>query len=343
MIKPQMLKQGDTIGLVSPSSPLAAMLPYRVEKGIETLKSMGFNVVVADNALNRRDHAAGTPEERAADLHAMFANPEIKAIICFIGGFHSNQVLKHLDFELIRKHPKIFMGFSDISVLHLALNTQADLVTFYGPAVLTQFAEAFGIYPYTVNSFKQVVMSPEPVGQILPSSEWTDELLNWFTKADLERPRNMKPNSGYKWLKAGTCTGEITGGCITSILHLRGTKYWPDCKGKIFFWELPESSADITKGEPPARIDAHLTDLELSGVFEQCAGMLIGRPKSYTDEQVKQLEEIIKERTEGYNFPILFNIDIGHTDPIMTLPIGVKARLDSQSNTFEILESAVVA
>jgi muramoyltetrapeptide carboxypeptidase len=123
---------------------------------------------------------------------------------------------------------------------------------------------------------------------------------------------------------------------------VRGTKYWPNCQGKIFFWELPESSADLSKGEPPARVDAHLSDLELSGLFSQCAGMLIGRPKGYTDEQVKQLESIIKERTEEYDFPILFNIDIGHTDPIMTLPIGVQAKMDSSTNSFEILEPAVV-
>jgi muramoyltetrapeptide carboxypeptidase len=341
LIKPRKLRKGDTIGLISPSSPLAAMLPYKVEKGTQTLEEMGFKVIVAENALKRREHAAGTPRERADDIHAMFANPEVEAVICFIGGFHSNQVLKYLDFDLIRKDPKIFMGFSDISVLHLAMNTQANLVTFYGPAVLTQFAEAFGMPSYTIESFKKVLMSTEPVGKVLPSTEWTDELLNWFAKADLERPRKMKKNIGYKWLKEGKCTGEITGGCITSILHLRGTKYWPDVKGKIFFWELPESSADLSKGEPPARIDAHLTDLELSGVFNQCVGMLIGRPKGYTDEQVKQLEEIIKERTEGYSFPILFNIDIGHTDPIITLPIGVKAKLDSASNAFEILEAAV--
>jgi muramoyltetrapeptide carboxypeptidase len=341
-IKPKRLQVGDTIGLVSPSSPLAAMLPHRVQKGIETLESLGFKIVLADNALNRKDHAAGTPQERAADLHAMFKNPEIKAIICFIGGFHGNQVLKHLDFDLIRRNPKIFMGFSDISVLHMAINTQSELVTFYGPALLTQFAEAFGVPDYTISSFKKVLMSSEAIGEVTPSEEWTDELLNWFTKADLERPRNMKKNEGYKWLKSGQATGEIIGGCITSILHLRGTKYWPNCQGKIFFWELPESSADLSKGEPPARIDAHLTDLELSGVFSQCAGMLVGRPKGYTDEQVKQLESIITERTEGYDFPILFNIDIGHTDPIMTLPIGVQANIDSSTNSFEILESAVV-
>ena len=114
-------------------------------------------------------------------------------------------------------------------------------------------------------------------------------------------------------------------------------------KGKIFFWELPESSADLSKGEPPARIDAHLTDLELSGVFDKCVGMLIGRPKGYTAEQVAQLEEIILERLESYSFPVLFNIDIGHTDPIMTLPIGVSAKLDSEQNLFEITESAVIA
>ncbi len=342
MIKPSTLKKGDTIGLISPSSPMAAKVTHRVEKGIATLEEMGFKVRVAPDALKATAHTAGTPEERASDLHELFRDPSVKAIISFIGGFHSNQVLKYLDFELIKNNPKIFMGYSDITVLHWAMHTKADLVTFYGPALITQFGENPTILPYTKEYFEKAVMSGEPIGKIEPSKEWTDEVLNWFEKKDLERPRRLKENPGFEWLKEGKAEGKIFGGCITSLLHLRGTEYWPNFEDTLFFWELPESSASFIKGEPVARIDTHLTDLELSGVFKKIKGMIIGRPLGYSNEESDELKKIILARTKDYNFPILYGIDTGHSDPIMTIPLGVKTIIDSAQNKFEIIEAATV-
>jgi muramoyltetrapeptide carboxypeptidase len=339
MVKAPRLKNGDTIGIVSPSSGLAGLVPHRFDQGIKALETFGFTVKIGKHAKDVTDWTAGTPEKRAEDVNAMFADKEVAAILCSIGGFHANQIINLLDYNLISKNPKLFIGFSDISVLHLALNKKADLVTFYGPALLTQFGESFGVLEYTQTMFNKALMG-NPIGKVEPSLEWTDEVLNWFQKKDLERPRNMKPNDGYFWLKPGQCQGELIGGCITSILHLRGTEFWPNTAGKIFFWELPESNSDITKGEPVSRIDAHLTDLELSGTFDDIVGMIVGRPKGYTAEESKKMLDIILKRTEKYSFPILCNIDIGHTDPIMTLPIGVKARLDSENKIFEITESA---
>jgi muramoyltetrapeptide carboxypeptidase len=342
MIKAKTLKEGDTIGIVSPSSPMAARVKHRAEKGIKMLEEMGFNVRIGKNALNVSDHTAGTPEERAEDLNDFFRDDSVNGIISFIGGFHSNQVLKHLDLDAIRNHPKVFMGYSDITVLHMAIYTKADLVTFYGPAVLTQLAENPRMLPYTEEHFRKAVMSGLPIGKASPSLEWTDEVLNWFEKKDLERPRQMKRSLGWQWLREGSGEGEILGGCITSLLHLRGTPYWPDFNGKIFFWELSESSGDFTKGEPASRIDAHLTDLELSGVFDNLKGMIIGRPFGYSQEYTEKLKEIVLQRTRQYKFPILFGIDIGHTDPIMTIPLGVKTFIDSNEDRFEILESATI-
>lgn len=341
MIKSKILKRGDTIGLVSPSSALAGLLPHKVELGIKSLEKMGFKVKIGKNALKTTGYTAGTPRERAEDLNAMFKDPEVSAIMTMIGGFHANQMIGHLDYEMISKNPKIFIGFSDITVVHFALNTQASLVTFYGPALLTQFGGNFGVEDYMTEYMEKALMSPDPIGKVESSKEWTDEFLDWFAKKDLERPKIKKLNKGFIWLKNGKCEGELIGGCITSMLHLRGTKYWPDFKNKIFFWELAEGS-NMSKGESISRIDAHLTDLRLSGVFEQIAGMMIGRPYGYTDEEFEKLKDIILSNTESYDFPILYNIDIGHTDPIMTIPLGVKAKLNSDNNEFEITESGVV-
>lgn len=341
LIKPPSLQPGDTIGLVSPSAPLAGLVPHRVRKAIATLKEMGFKVKIGKNALKITDYTAGSPKERAEDINSFLKDEEIKAIICFIGGNHSNQILKFIDFKLAKICPKIFIGYSDVTVLHFAFYTQSNLVTFYGPAALVQFAENPHIFSYTEEYFKKAVMATRPIGEIKPSSYWTDEILDWFKKEDLKRPRRLKRNKGWKWLKKGKAEGPILGGCISSMMHLRGTKYWPNFSNSILFWELPESSEDFTKGEKVENIDAYLTDLELSGIFKKIKGMIIGRFFGYSKQEAEKLVKIIKVRTADYKFPILINVDIGHTDPMITIPLGVKVKIDSLKNIFEIKESGV--
>ncbi|GIW65574.1 MAG: LD-carboxypeptidase [Candidatus Parcubacteria bacterium] len=338
LIKPPKLKLGDTIGLISPSAPLAGLVPHRTKRAIKMLNNMGFKVKIGKNALNITGYTAGSPKERAEDINLFFKDKEVKAIICFIGGNHSNQVLKYLDFNLIKKNPKIFVGYSDATVLHFAFYTQANLITFYGPAALTQFAENPRILPYTEEYFKKALMEDKPIGVIKPSSCWTYEILDWFKKEDLRRPRKMKKNKGWQWLKQGKVEGPILGGCITSMMHLRGTKYWPDFTNKILFWEIPESDNDFTRGERIENIDSYLTDLELSGIFKKVKGMIIGRFFGYSDKEKKEAIRLVKIRTTGYKFPILANVDIGHTDPILTIPLGVKAVIDCSKNLFEIVE-----
>jgi muramoyltetrapeptide carboxypeptidase len=342
LIKPKKLEKGDTIALISPSAPLAGLVPHRTKRAIKMLEELGFKVKIGKNALKITGYTAGSPKERAEDINLFFKDKKIKAIMCFIGGNHSNQILKYLDFRLIKKNPKIFIGYSDATVLHFAFYTQCNLVTFYGPAALTQFAENPRIFSYTEEYFKKALMETKPIGKIRPSAYWTHEILDWFKKEDLKRPRKMKKNEGWQWIRKGKAEGPILGGCITSMMHLRGTKYWPDFSDSIFFWEIPESDNDITKGERIENIDSYLTDLELSGVFEKIKGMIVGRFFGYSKQEEKEVIKIIKQRTASYNFPILIGVDIGHTDPVITLPLGVKAKIDSSKNSFEIIESGVI-
>lgn len=342
LIKPKPLQRGDVIGVISPSAPLASLVPHRVKKGIQMLKKLGFKVKIGKHALKVTNHTAGTPKERADDINGFFKNRSIKAIFSFIGGNHSNQILKYLDFDLIKRNPKIFLGYSDITILHFAFYTQSNLVTFYGPAVLSQFAENPKIFPYTQKYLEKATIDPGLIGKITPSLKWTDEVLDWFKKDDLKRSRKMKKNNDWQWIKKGRVIGPILGGCISSMMHLRGTKYWPDFSNNILFWEIPESEADFTKGESLENIDAYLTDLELSGIFNQINGMIIGRPFGYTKKQITQLIQIIKEQTKDYNFPILFNVDVGHTDPIITIPLGIKVKIDSRKNIFEFIERGII-
>lgn len=342
LVKPPRLHHGDTIGVFSASSPLAGLTPHRVERGIRELERLGFRVVVAKNALNVTGYTAGSPEDRATDIHELIGDRTVKALFSFIGGFSTNQILPFLDFDLIRRNPKIFLGYSDTTVLHFALQTGAGLVSFYGPAVLTQFAENPGLPAYTETMLGKALMGDHPIGATSPSEEWTDEILDWRERKDLERPRTMKVNPGWIWLREGVAEGPLTGGCLSSMMHLRGTAYWPDMSGRILFWELANNTGDLTVGEPPHHIDSHLTDLELSGVFGQVVGMIVGRPFGYSETQSRHLQEIILERTKNYRFPILFGVDIGHTDPMMTIPLGVHARINSRLSEFTILEAGVV-
>lgn len=341
-LKPKILKAGDTIGLISPSAPLAGLVPHRTQKGIKMLEQLGFKVKIGKHALKVTGHTAGSSEERAKDINTFFKDKEVKAIFSFIGGNHSNQILKYLDFNLIKRNPKIFLGYSDVTVLHFALYSKANLITFYGPAVLTQFAENPKILPYTEIYFKKALTENVPIGKIQPSHQWTDEVLDWFKKEDLKRPRKMKKNKGWIWLKSGQAEGKILGGCIASMMHLRGTEYWPDFSNSILFWEIPESGDNFTKGEKVENIDSYLTDLELSGVFKSIKGMIVGRFFGYSRQEKEAMIRIIKERVSGYKFPILFNVDIGHSDPMITIPIGVKVKIDSSKNLFEIKENGVI-
>lgn len=342
MFKPKHLQKGNKIGTVSPSSPMAGLLPHRVKRGVTMLEKLGFVVKNGEHALSISQHTAGNPKERADDINSFFKDESIKAIISFIGGNHSNQILEHLDFDLIMNNPKIFMGYSDATVLHFALYTQSCLVSFYGPSVLTQFAENPKILPYTEEYFEKAIMSSKPIGKVKPSMQWTDETLDWFKKEDLKRPRRMKKNVGWQWLKHGQAKGSIIGGCITSMMHLRGTKYWPDFSGNILFWEIPESDYDFFKGESPENIDTYLTNLDLSGTFSRISGMIVGRPYGYTKKETVKLIKIIKERTKKYDFPILFNVDIGHTDPMITVPLGTEVIVDSYKDLLEFNESGVL-
>lgn len=341
IIKASKLSKNDTIGLISNSAPLAGLVPHRTKKGIEMLQSLGFKITLGASALKIDDYVAGSPEERVRDINSFVGDKKTKAIISFIGGDHSNQLLDLLDFEKIKNNPKIIMGYSDTTVLLLAIYSQTGLVTFYGPSVLNQFAENPKILDYTLTYFKKAIMSNMPIGKISPSILWTDEVMDWFEKTDCTRPRKMKKNPGWIWLKEGKAKGVLIGGCLASMMHLRGTKYWPNLKNAILFWEISESDSSIFKGESISNIDSHLADMENSGVFNEISGMVIGRPYRYSKKMEKTLIDLIKKRTQNYNFPVLYRVDFGHTDPMITLPIGVESTLDSKENIFSINETGV--
>lgn len=340
LTNPALLQPGATIGVVSPSAGLAPLFPQRIATAQKQFEQLGFRVKYAAHALENAGYVSASAEERAADLMAMFLDSDVSLIIASIGGDHSNQILRYLDFAAIAAHPKIFVGYSDITVLHYALATQAKLRTFYGPTVMPEFGEFPAVLPYTLAAFQKALMHSEPVGEVVASAMWTDELLNWATKEDLKRPRQLQPNNGYEWWRTGTAHGALVGGAIPSVNHLAGTRYWIDPAKKIFFLDLPEGD---TPGKPlrQSALDSYLADLDNLGVFADISGLIVGRPYGYDSAMTQKLKEMILGYTKDFAYPILFNVDIGHTAPMITLPFGAMATLDSAANRFAITETGV--
>ncbi|MBI2668950.1 LD-carboxypeptidase [Candidatus Woesearchaeota archaeon] len=338
MIKPKKLKKGDTIAIISPSSGLAKLFPHRIERAKIALERLGFKVKLFPTTSKFENGKAGIITERVKDIHDAFSDKSVKAIMCAIGGLSANELLEKLDYGLIKKNPKIFCGYSDITILHCAIQKKSNFVTFYGPCAMTQFGEYPEPLKYTVDFFLKAVANDKPVGIISSSEKWTDEVLDWGTKEDLKRPRKLSPNLGHVWLKEGKAEGKIVGGCLYSLLQVKGTEYDLDYADKILFIEVPEGE-DFTKGTPLSYVDSQLMDLRNAGVFDKIKGLIVGVSFGYKENEPDQFKEFIRNHTKEYNFPVLFNVNIGHADPIITMPLGVKANLDSTSNLFSIDES----
>jgi muramoyltetrapeptide carboxypeptidase len=336
VIRPPALRRGDTIGVVSPSWPALALFPHRGEQARENLRRhWDFRLRWGPHADQASGWVAGSGWERAQDLEELWQDDDVAAIFSAIGGDHSNQLLPYLDWEVFRRRPKIFMGWSDITVLLLAIHRMTGLITFYGPSLVVSLAEFPDVLPYTARALEAVLFRPEPPGVLQPSQQWTEEFLDWATGADRSRARTLLPNPGPVWLRAGTAEGPLVGGCLESLEHLRGTPFWPDFEGRLFFWELSEEAPS------PSRVDAMLQDYENMGVFDQIGGMMIGRPYGYTAEDRLRLHQVIRERTARWSFPVLADLDFGHTDPMLTLPIGGRARLGPEG--FSLLDGSVRA
>jgi muramoyltetrapeptide carboxypeptidase LdcA involved in peptidoglycan recycling len=335
MLRSSRLKSGDTIGIISPSWGGVGAFPHRVEQGIKFLGTLGFKVELAQHAMSQNGFVSDTPANRAQDIHDMFKNSTVKAIIAAIGGDHSCHLLPLLDFDLIEHNPKVFMGFSDITVLNVALWEKTGLTTFNGPALLTDFAEYPCMLSYTEKYFLKAVTGIAPIGSVEPSPHWTEEFLDWGEKKDIERPRHLSASNGWTWLKEGQGEGHLIGGCLQSLQHLRGTDYWPNWENAIFFFETSEEKPS------PETVDGILMDYQNMGVFDKLCGLIVGRPMRYTEAEKQSLRERILERTQKYSFPIITDMDFGHTAPQFTIPLGCLARIDSKKKCFEIVETAV--
>ncbi|OAA75575.1 Peptidase S66, LD-carboxypeptidase A [Akanthomyces lecanii RCEF 1005] len=343
-VKPPALLRGDTIALVAPSSRINHVFPLRVARARAFLEVQGFRVrEIYSPSLPSGSYRAAV-RARAAELHAAFADPAVRAVVCCVGGLAANELLPHLDYALLRAHPKIFVGSSDITLLHHALRAGAGLRTFYGPSALTQLAEYPRPLELTWTHFLRTLVQdgdPAVVGPLPRAFEYTDEFLDFGGEPDNLRARALRPSAGWKWLRGGPrVEGRVFGGCLPSVLQLFGTPWEVDYKGRILLLELPEGIA-AASAWPLDLARWNLGDLGTRGVWDAIAGLVLGRPYRHTPEETAQWESMVLEVTEGYSFPILAGVDVGHTDPMLTLPLDAQCSLDSEKDEWAILETAV--
>jgi len=333
MIKPPCLEHGMTIGIIAPAS--AARDPLHVDHAINGLKALDFKVKPGKHIRDRRGYLASTDKHRLADLHAMFGDKKVDAIMCLRGGYGAGRIVDQIDYDLVRKNPKVFIGFSDITILHLAFLRKSNLVTFNGPMAASTFADTppsrFG-----VASFLRTICHREPAGSIWQEHEDRD----------------------CRVIRHGRATGQLTGGNLSLMAASMGTPYEMQTRGKIVFIEEVD--------EKPYRVDRMLTQLLSAGKLRDAAGIVIGRnvpDKDFADAEaaaavdasrtVKALpktlpagyeplmDEVFHDLLYPLGIPVITGLPFGHIDDYATLPLGVRASMDSRTGDLVIEESAV--
>lgn len=312
-IFPKRIEPGDTIGIITPASPPYGKRAEYYQQGLIYLKNRGFRVLEGNFNQLRRGYLAGSDEARAQDLNDMFANPDVKAIFCTRGGYGTVRFLEQVDYDLIRKHPKILVGYSDITSLQLAIWTQTGLVTYSGPMVAVEMGK--GIHPFTENHFWQIL---------------TESASN----RELPAPDGLS----NKIYSSGKAVGPLLGGCASLINPLLGTQYMPSLKGAILLLE------DI--GEESYRLDRYWAQLRLAGILQELAGVILGQfidcePDPQTSEPFLTIETLIYDYFVPLNIPIIGNFAYGHGEVKLTIPIGASVVLDADAGKVFVNEAVV--
>jgi muramoyltetrapeptide carboxypeptidase len=305
-IKPPRLEKGDTVGLVAPASIVNT---EDVETAKQALEKLDLKVKIGQHILDRYGYLAGTDANRAQDINAMFADNSVKAIIAIRGGWGCNRILPLLNYPLIRSHPKIILGYSDITSLLLAINARSRLITFHGPVATSTWNE------FSVDYFQRILFNGETV--TMQNSTTEEGKINIITP--------------------GITQGKLIGGNLSVVAAMVGSSYLPTWRKSILFLE------DI--GEDIYRVDRMLTQLKTAGIFHQISGFIFGQCtncKSDEGEPSFTLMEILKDHIQPLKIPAWYGAMIGHIRDKFTVPVGLNVEINAEAGTIKLLESAVV-
>ena len=316
LLKPERLVFGDTIGIVAPASPPPD--PAAIDRAAAALEKFGFQPKLGKNVRARLGFLAGTDRERATDLMAMFADKKVKAIICLRGGYGASRILDRLDYEVIRRNPKILSGYSDITSLHLALAKKINLISIHAPMLNGALADP-KVPAFTKNSFFRTVLEAKPAGSICAGYE----------------------EKTVEILRGGVAEGSLVGGNLSLICASLGTPFAPSFKNKILFFE------DVS--EKPYRLDRLLTQLGNAGIFSQVAGVAVGvnskcddQSENKTGEYRQSGADVVRERLATLRLPVVIGLPFGHVDLNATIPVGVRAHLDGRRGDLIVMDAAVI-
>lgn len=314
IIKPARLRPGMTVGLVTPASNVPE--DQDLQTAMDLVRSLGFVPKPAANLFSRTQYLAGTDQQRAADLNAMFADPEVDAIFCVRGGYGSGRLLRYLDYDTIAANPKVLMGYSDITAILNAIFVRTGILTFHGPIASSNFSD------YTYDQYRRVLLEPAPNTQIgeLPEFETRPGVVDWDNRLTTIVP--------------GVAEGRLIGGNLSLVVTLLGTPFEPNFEGAILFLE------DVD--EPPYSVDRMLTHLWMAGKLEQLAGIALGKfSEDDYDSNTFSMEEVLRDRFEPLGIPTLRGLMIGHIEDKTVVPVGAQARLDADKGILTLLDTAV--
>lgn len=345
MIKPERLRRGDTVAIVSLSRGMlgedAFIHKYHIAK--ERLeRDYGLNVIAMPNALKGTQYLYNHPEARARDLMDAFRCEQIKAIFCAIGGDDTIRLLPYIDFDVIRSNPKIFTGFSDSTTNHFMMY-KSGLVSYYGLSVMNNIAEYVEINEYTRLAMENTLFFPTDRLEI-PCSDYcsyeSDKI--WWSEKNTGMATPRFKNSGYELLQgSGKVTGQLLGGCIDVFCELLGTSLWPsleDWRGKLLLIETSECDM------PEMVLSWFLRNLAAQGILGVLSGIIVGKPavKEKLDTYKDVYRQIVGVEAGLPHLPILYNVNVGHAYPIGLFPLGLSYELDCDNVTLTLTEPAVL-
>ena len=340
MIKPERLKKGDKIAVVSLSSGLLGeeKLIHKYHIAKERLENdFGLEVVAMPNALKGLDFVYNNPQARAKDLMDAFKDKNIKAIFCAIGGDDTIRLLPYIDYEVIKNNPKIFMGYSDTTVNHFMMY-KAGLVSFYGPTIMCEFGEYVKMFDYTKEAIVNILFNDSNNNEIKSSKYWSKDFVSW-KEENINIAKKMLPEEhGYEILQGnGIITGSLLGGCIDVFPMCIGTEIWPtieEWKDKILLIETSEEKM------APEYLTYYLRNLGAQGIFNVIKGIIVGKPQEekYYEEYKYVYQKVLKEYNKT-TLPVLYNVNIGHAFPTGILPLGTKVEINLNEKKIKLLES----
>ncbi|MBM3208857.1 LD-carboxypeptidase [Candidatus Shapirobacteria bacterium] len=314
---PKKLKAGDEVRVIAPAKSMAILSEETKEMANRRFSDLGLKLGFGEHVEEIDEFGSTTIAARIEDFHQAFSDPQVKAIITVIGGFNSNQLLRYIDWELVRRNPKIFCGFSDTTALNNAIFAKTGLVNYSGPHY-SSFGQKL-YFDYTLDYFKRCLFSEEPV-VVSPSEEWSDDL--WYKD---QGDRHLIRNSGWLVVNEGKAEGTALGANLCTFNLLQGTEYLPNLKGAVLFLEDDEESK-------PHHFDRDLQSVLHLPSFSGVKGLVVGRFQKASEVSDEKLIKIIKTKQELKNILVIANVDFGHTDPKITFPVGGEVSMEVNSS-----------